>query len=123
MYSGRINQEQFLILAAGMFAISMLASSIGIFISINFGLAAPIINGVINLTLTLLTLHLYVRRLHDVGTTGLLVLVIVLLTWLHIVLGFICFLALVLLRPMPFGNQYGPLPGKGRPLLQTFFNI
>lgn len=122
MYIGRINQQQFIIWAIIMFVIETLAVTIGSQIAITLGVIGVGINGLIMFIVTILTMHLYVRRLHDVDVSGWLALVIILLTGIHIMLGLICFLILAIVPSVLYTNQYGEVPRKDRSLLSIFMN-
>ena len=123
LYDGRIDQRQFIVLAVIMFVIGVLVMNVGIYITITtWSPVSFVVHTVLQFLITLLTMHLYVRRLHDIGVTGLLVFVILVLAWIHVLLGLMCFLALAAMSGMPFANHFGPVPQKDRPLLDTFLN-
>lgn len=122
LYHGRINQKQFIILAIIMFLIEMIAMRIGTQISITLGVVGSVINALILLSVAVITMHLYVRRLHDVDVSGWAALIIILLTVIHIVFGLIFFLILAIVPSLPYTNQYGGLPRKDRSLFETFMN-
>lgn len=122
LYSGRIDQQQFIILAIIMFVVSIFMIGVGAQISITFGNIGFVINSILQIIVTILTLHLYVRRLHDAGATGWAVFIVIFSVWIHVSLGIVCFLILALLPQIPFRNQFGEVPEKSRPLLQTFLN-
>lgn len=123
LYNGRIDQRQFIILVIIMFVIEVLVMNAGTYITITtWSPVSFVVYTILQLIITLLTMHLYVRRLHDIGATGLLVFAILVLAWIHVLLGLMCFLALAVMPGIPFGNHFGPVPQKGRPLLDTFLN-
>ena len=122
LYIGRINQKQFIILAIIMLVVEIIATSIGSQTSITFGGIGTVVNVLILLSLAIITMHLYVRRLHDVDVSGWAALIIILLIVIHIVFGLILFLILAIVPSVPYTNQYGGLPKKDRSLFETFMN-
>lgn len=100
----------------------MIATGVGVQISVTLGALGSVINVLLLLSVAVVTMHLYVRRLHDVDVSGWVALIIVLLTAIHIVFGLIFFLILAIVPSAPYANQYGVLPKKDRPLFSTFMN-
>lgn len=119
LYNGRINRWQFVILTIIMDIIAFIMMKVviasGAIVVLNMG-------NVLALLSLLLTMHLYVRRLHDMDISGWFALVIILLTLVHANLGFMCFVILAVVQSVPYTNQYGGVPKKDRTLFNTFMN-
>lgn len=123
LYRGRINQREFFFLGMIMLILGFIVNNIMMRFSVNFmPLIAPMIMSVTEVILTIFTMHLYVRRLHDIGQTGWLAFLVVLFAWINIFLGICCFIALVVIPSTSSENQYGPKTPKDRSLQSAFFN-
>lgn len=123
LYHGRINQREFFFLGMIMLILGFIVNNVMMRVSVNFmPLIAPMIMNVTEVILTIFTMHLYVRRLHDIGQTGWLALLIVVFAWINVLLGICCFIALIAIPSTPSENQYGPRVPKDRSLQSVFFN-
>lgn len=117
LYNGRINRWQFIILTIIMDIIAFIIMKV-----IVASGAVLNVDNVLALVSLLLTMHLYVRRLHDIDVSGWAALIIIFLTGIHIVFGLIFFLILAIVPSVPYTNQYGGVPKKDRTLFNIFMN-
>ncbi len=75
-YQGRMGRKHFAMLVLLLTTVTLLVMQPLFWLLAHFGALGGIVSFVIGITFNLLTLHIFARRLHDVGLTGWLILLV-----------------------------------------------
>lgn len=121
-YEGRMGRTQFIPLAIIIFIVEIVLNLFVINpLSIMFGGLGSAISLLIVLVFAFATLHVYVRRLHDIGQSGWWVLLGMVPNY-GIFLTMLLTLVLAVKSGDMHANEYGPKLSRDKSPLHTFFN-